>query len=463
MQITLLGAVGEVTGSAYLVTSERARVLVDFGMFQGSADNEARNVVPPGLDPRTLDAVVLSHAHIDHTGRLPLLPDAGYRGRVYGTPATLEMTELLLRDSASLQASDARRENRRRERAGLAPVKPLYDENDVAAIVARFTPLPYDTPVLVAPDVQATLVESGHILGSASIKLTVAEDGREKRVVFSGDIGPIGMPFLRDPAPISGADLLIMEATYGDRDHRPLADTEAEFAAVVRAAVAERGKILIPAFAVGRTQQLLCYFAELFRTHAVAPFPLFLDSPLAIKALKLYAQHPELADAEATELQRSGQLRRDLATLEPVETAEESRSLNERRGPCAIIAGSGMCTGGRILHHLRHNLGRRDTAVLIVGYQAQGTLGRALVDGARSVTIFGEPIAVRAAIHTINGFSAHAGQSELLAWLAPLAASRPRVVLTHGEERGRAGLAGCIQQRFGLTAELPAFGARLQL
>lgn len=463
MRITLFGAAGEVTGSAYLVVTAQARVLVDFGMFQGGRDDEARNIVPAGLEPRKLDAVVLTHAHIDHTGRLPLLARAGYRGPVYGTTATGATAELLLLDSARLQAGDVERANRRRQRAGLKPLQPPYDEDDVRKALARFTPLPYDEPVAVAPGVNVELVEAGHVLGSASIKMRIEEKGSVKTVVFSGDIGPRGAPILRDPGRISGADLVFLESTYGDRDHRPIDETAAEFADVVRTVARRRGKILIPSFAVGRAQAVLYYLAELFRSGTVAPFPIYLDSPLAIQASRIYLRHPELADETLDEVHERRQLRRDLATLVLCETSDESRALNDIRGTCAIIAGSGMCTGGRILHHLRHNLWRPETAVLIVGYQAEGTLGRALVDGARTVKIFGEPIAVKASIHTINGLSAHAGQSELLEWLEPLASGRPRVVLTHGEERGRAPLSRLIEARYGINCELPSLGDTIVL
>jgi metallo-beta-lactamase family protein len=430
-------------------------------MFQGGRDDDERNVLPAGLRPGSLDAVVLTHAHIDHTGRLPLLARTSFRGPIYGTPATLETAELLLQDSASLQAGDLWRANRKRQRAGLEPLEPAYDESDVAAVVARFKPLPYDKPVTVAPGVQVTMVEAGHVLGSASVVMTAVDADRKKTVVFSGDIGPTGAPILRDPGRIEAADLVFLESTYGDRDHRPYAETEAEFTQVVREAARRRGKILIPSFAVGRTQTILYYLARLFHSRAVHPFPIYLDSPLAIKATALYNRHPELNDQELDDPVEQAQLQRNLATLKLCATSEESRALNAIGGPCVIIAGSGMCTGGRILHHLRHNLWRRETAVVIVGYQGQGTLGRQLVDGADLVTIFGEPVAVRASVHTINGLSAHAGQSGLLAWVAPMAASGARVVLTHGEDRARAPLARLLEERHGVQCELPELGSTI--
>jgi metallo-beta-lactamase family protein len=458
MRITMFGAAGEVTGSAYLVETSQARLLVDFGMFQGGRDDEERNVVPAALDARRLDAVLLTHAHIDHTGRLPLLPRAGFRGRVYGTEATLEAAELLLEDSAGLQRGDLRRANSRRERAGLDPLPAPYDDDDLRDLFGRFTPLPYDAPSLVAPGVTAQLVEAGHMLGSASIKLALQDGDRTRRVVFSGDIGPVGAAILRDPGRLSGADLVVLESTYGDRDHRPIAETVAEFERVVAEVARRGGKLLIPSFAVGRAQAVLFYLARLFNSGKVRPFPIYLDSPLAIKAKALYDRHPELNDETLDDPGELRQFVRDLRTLELCESADESRALNGVRGPCAIIAGSGMANGGRILHHLRHNLWKPDTAVLIVGYQGEGTLGRALVDGARTVRIFGEPVAVRATVHTINGLSAHAGQSGLLDWLAPLAATAPRVLLTHGEERARVPLARRIQELHGITCELPSYG-----
>jgi metallo-beta-lactamase family protein len=457
-RITLFGAAGEVTGSAYLVESASARVLVDFGFFQGGRDDEERNIVPPTLYPAQLDAVVLTHAHMDHSGRLPLLIDEGFRGYLLATPATIDLLELLLYDSASLQESDIRRDNQKLIRAGREPLAPLYGDAEVAALLRRCQPLPYDTLTPIAQGIAMRLIEAGHMLGSTSIQMQIEEAGRTATVVFSGDIGPHGIPFLRDPGMIDQADLVFLESTYGDRDHRPLADTLDEFATIVRRSYLAGSKMLVPAFAVGRSQQILYHLAELFRNRLVPEFPIYLDSPLAIRALNLYNEHPELADAEATALEQSGQLDRDLRTLRVTASSDESRELNHVDGPCMIIAGSGMCTGGRILHHFKHNLWKQDTAVLMVGYQGEGTLGRRLIDGADYVRIYGEQIIVRASIHTLGGFSAHAGQSELLNWLAPMMHAKLRVVLTHGEDRGRLPLAEMIAERYGITALLPGYG-----
>ncbi len=464
MKITLLGAAGDVTGSAYLVQTSRSTVLVDFGMFQGGPELEAKNILPDQLTISELDAVVLTHAHLDHSGRLPLLAVAGYRGPVFATPATIEMASLILRDSAKIQESDAHRANRKRRQAGQEEIPPLYDSDDVEAVLALMRDAPYDLPVPVAPGTKVQFVEAGHMLGSTSIKMTVTEretDGKDeidKVIVFSGDIGPSGAPWLRDASPFQQADLVFLESTYGDRDHRSLRNTLDEGREIIKTAVAGKGAILVPAFAVGRSQQLLYHMTALFRDEIVPRFPLFLDSPMAIAATRIYAKHPELYDEEAMELIRAGDLQEDLQSVRIAETAEQSKLINEMDGPFMVIASSGMCTSGRIVHHLRNRLWQPDATVIIVGYQSRGSLGRELVDGAKRVRIFGEEIDVNAQIHTLGGFSAHAGQTELLRWYSSLASSKPRVVLTHGEADGRSALAGKLAQRHGVDAQVPMLG-----
>ena len=310
--------------------------------------------------------------------------------------------------------------------------------------LALFRTVEYEQPRPVAEGVTARFVEAGHMLGSASIQLTVEENGRSKQVVFSGDVGPHGLAFVRDAVPFKQADLVFLESTYGDRDHKPPKETLAEFRDIIQEAVGRRARILVPAFAVGRTQQILFHLEELFCADTIKPFPIYLDSPMAIAATEIYEQHPDLFDEEARDLERRcGKLRQN-GYVRTSETPNESMALNDAAGPCLIMAGAGMCNAGRILHHLRHGLWHSETVVLIVGYQAEGSLGRLLVDGAKQVSIFGEKIAVKAAIHTLNGFSAHAGQSGLLGWFEHLAPARPQVVLTHGEPRGREPLAALI-------------------
>ncbi len=459
MNITLHGAAGgEVTGSAYWVQTRSASILVDCGLFQGGSRAEARNRVPGGPRAAKLNAVLLTHGHLDHTGRLPLLAQLGYNGPVYATQATTELAALILRDSAKIQSQDAERRNRKRERAGEPIEAPLYTPEQAEAIIRRFEAVPYRRPVTVAPGIQATWSEAGHMLGSGSILLEILEDGRTKRVVFSGDLGPRGAPILRDFEPFHAADTVFLESTYGDREHRPFAETVEEFVGVVQKAVADGGKILVPTFAVGRAQLLTVLLSWIFRTRKVRPFPVFLDSPMAIEAGKIYMAHPELFDDEMVQFLKERPMREDLRTLKYSVTAEDSRRINDQPGPCLVMAGAGMCNAGRILHHLKHSLWRPGTHVLIVGYQSHGSLGRRLVDGEKVVSIHGEKVAVRAEVHTLGGFSAHAGQKDLLSWLEPMTATKPNVVLTHGEESARAGLAKAIRERHGIQCVLPVLG-----
>lgn len=464
MKITPLGAAGgEVTGSSYLIETAQAKVLVDCGLFQGGprAETLNRESLPEGT--QALDAVLVTHAHLDHTGRLPLLARAGYAGPIFATPATIEMTGLILRDAAKIQAQDAERRNRNRASTGEAPFVPLYSLADVEQIVRLLRPVPYRDPVAVAPGIQAHFVEAGHMLGSTSIQLVIQDAGVKRTVVFSGDLGPKSAPILREFEPFTQADMVFLESTYGDRDHQPFSATVTEFVRILHDAIAQGGKVLVPTFAVGRAQLLTALLAWAFRSKQLRPFPAFLDSPMAIEASRIYSHHGELFDDEMIAFLRDGSMAHDLSTLRMTATPEESRSINAAPGPCLIMAGSGMCTAGRILHHLRHNLAHPQTHVMIVGFQGRGTLGRQLVDGAAQVSIFGETISVRAKVHTLGGFSAHAGQTDLLAWFSALAPCRPRVVLTHGEDNPRTTLARLIAERHGLTALLPAIGEVIEL
>jgi metallo-beta-lactamase family protein len=463
MKIRLVGAAGgEVTGSAYYVQTGRANVLVDCGLFQGGKKSEGLNR-PPTSPKQRIDAVLLTHGHLDHTGRLPLLAKRGHSMPIFATPATISMTSLITRDSAKIQKSDNERRNRKRIRAGEAPQDPLYTIEDAEKTIRLLQPVPYGRPLNVAPGIQATWAEAGHMLGSTSIQLTVQENGSVKRIVFSGDLGPKGVPILKDFEPFKQADLVFLESTYGDHDHRPFNETVEEFISIVKSAVEQRGKILVPTFAVGRAQLITGLLGWMFRKKKIRPFPIFLDSPMAIEATNIYTRHRELFDEGMTKYLAEKPLREDLKTMKLCVTAEDSMKINDQPGPCLIMAGAGMCNAGRILHHLKANLWRSDTHVLIVGYQGDGSLGRRLVNGEKLVSIHGDKVAVKAQIHTLSGFSAHAGQTDLLNWFSAIAPSKPRVILTHGEDDPRETLAQRIQQRFKIKCTLPRMGDTIEL
>lgn len=455
MKIKVIGAAGgEVTGSAYLIQTRHACVLLDCGLFQGGAKSEELNRDPIGAKP-TIDAVLLTHGHLDHTGRLPLLVGMGFKGPIYATPATIEMAALILRDSARLQVSEMERTNRKRERAGEEPLAPLYTPEDAESIIRQLQPAPYQQPFAVAPGVQAIWAEAGHMLGSASIQLLVEEDGGQKKIVFSGDLGPKGAPILKDYEPFHRADLVFLESTYGDRDHRPFDATVEEFVSIVKEAVEEGGKMLVPTFAVGRAQLITGLLAWMFHNKLVRPFPIFLDSPMAIEATRIYSRHRELFDDQMVRFLLEKPMQDILQILTQCVTAQDSMKINDQPGPCLVMAGTGMCNAGRIVHHLKANLWKPGTHVLIVGFQSDGSLGRRLVNREKTVQIFGEKIAVKAQVHTLGGFSAHAGQTDLLEWFGAIAPCKPRVVLTHGEDGARRALAQKIQQRFRLKPVLP--------
>jgi len=455
MKIRFLGAAGDVTGSAYHVLTKDASILVDCGFFQGRTGS-AKNRRKEQIEGGKLDAVVLTHGHLDHIGRLPLLTRNGYAGPVYGTRPTIQLATLVLKDSLGLQKQDLRRENKRRAREELPPLEPLFEETDVRKLGQLVKPVKYNQSFHLAPGIDARLVDAGHVIGSASVELTVSENGHQKVVVFSGDLGPRGAPLLNDPVPFEKADVVIMESTYGDRNHRSLHETAVEGRKIIARAIENKAKVLVPVFAIGRTQLLLYLLAGAFKRKTLTQFPIYIDSPMAIEATSIYKKNNELFDAEALDMVQSGELRRHLAGVRSCAKPAESKALNDVEGPCLIMAGNGMCTGGRILHHLRQNLPIPETAVLIVGFQSHGTLGRKLVDGAQKVRLLGEDVPVRASVHTMGGFSAHADQSNLLDWYSVLAPSKPRTIITHGEDGAREVFSNLIQSRFGMTSERPA-------
>ena len=463
MKVTLYGAAGSVTGSAYFVKSKYACVLVDLGIFQGEKTLESMNHSLPPIDISTLNAVIITHAHLDHTGRLPLLAKNGYKGPVYATAATISIISVILNDSAHIQANDLDRTNRKRLKRGEKPLDPDYTASDVADVIKLLIPIPYNESFEIAPSVFARVREAGHLLGSVSIELTVSEDNKSKIILFSGDLGRQNSAILNDPHPFHHADLVFMESTYGDRDHKPLSETLKEAQDIFLRAIEMKGKILIPSFAVGRAQQLLYYIARAVHRGNLPEIPVYLDSPMAIEATSIYVSHPELFDDETEEMFRLGVIKGDFSRMKISVTSDESRALNNVAGPCAIMAGGGMCNAGRILHHLRNNLKLPETTVMIIGYQGAGTLGRKLIDGEKKVRIFGEEIEVNARIATLGGLSAHAGQADLIQWFDSVASSRPELVLSHGEQKGRMRLSEKISEKYGITAILPEYGDSITL
>ncbi len=450
MRVRFHGAAGEVTGSCHEVEAGGYRFLFDCGMIQGSHEDERRNRDPFAFDVESIDAVVLSHAHIDHCGRLPLLVSRGFKGPIWTQAASADLLRIMLEDAASLAEADAERARRHRGQHGKNShngngddEEPLFTRSDVAQVLRQVRPIGYEKPTQIADGVTITLHDAGHILGSAIVSL----QAEGKTLVFSGDLGPKGTPILRDAKTIDHADLLLMESTYGDRNHRDRQATVAEIGEIFDHAWREGGNVLIPAFAVGRSQELLYWFAKHWDDWGLARWKIFLDSPMAIKVLEVYDRHESLFDADAQKVWNGRPHPFRMPNLRLSTSVDESRGINAHDGGSIIIAGSGMCNGGRIRHHLRHNLGKKHTHVIFAGYQANGTLGRRLVDRAPRVRIFGEEINVNAQIHTIGGLSAHIDQNGLLQWYSHFA-NRPKVVLVHGEDKARLALADKLDEQF---------------
>ena len=454
MKLTFLGAAGAVTGSCYLLQTSRHTLLLECGQVQGSAAEEALNRLPLPVPPDSIDAVVLSHAHIDHSGRLPLLHREGYDGPIYTHEATRALCGVMLRDSAYLHEKDADWENRKRRRKGLPLVKPLYTQADAERVMGQFVGLDFLERKEILPGIEVRLNDAGHILGSAIVEMWLEDQGQSRKLVFSGDLGSASAPVMNDPTVITGADLVMLESTYGDRNHRSFESTLDELRTIFKNAADSGGNVLIPAFAVGRTQDLLFLMAEHYGEWRLDRWQVFLDSPMGVEATGIYSQFRRLYRAE---LFRDGQHWPVLPNFGVTASSGESMSLNRIESGAIIIAGSGMCTGGRIRHHLKHNVWRSECHVIVIGYQAQGTLGRRLVDGAPRIRLWQETIQVNARIHTVGGLSAHADQAGLLDWYGNFTA-RPPLYLVHGEEKARLALTDQLQKRYGVEAHRPKLG-----
>jgi metallo-beta-lactamase family protein len=459
VNITFFGAAKEVTGSCHLVRVGHSAVVLDFGMFQGHrAEANERNLHVP-FAPDELNGVILSHAHIDHSGRLPLLARLGFDKPIYATPATRDLCALMLADSAHIQEKDAEFLAKRHR----SFVAPLYDQHDVIRLMRRMIAVPLDTPFDVAPGIRATFAEAGHILGSASIVLECDEDGSKRRVVYSGDVGRWGLPIIRDPEPPVGADVLIMESTYGDREHPPEEQMMHRLGEIVRETAARGGRVLIPAFAVGRTQEILYDLHRLTRAKAIPAIPIVLDSPLAIAATSVFAMHPDTFDPGEPFITAVEDLF-DFEQLEFARDASASKALNERRGPMIVIAASGMAEAGRILHHLAHGAADPRNTILIVGFQAEHTLGRRIVERRPTIKVYGEEIPLRAAVEVLNGYSAHADRRELQRWATAVRGSGSirAMYLVHGEPAAQDSLAQLLRAD-GFPVTIPARGSGYDL
>lgn len=454
IRVHFFGAAREVTGSCFLVETGTRRILIDCGLIQGAPADEARNRTPFPFAAGDIDAVVLTHAHLDHSGRLPVLVGAGYKGPIFTHRASRDLVAILLKDAAYIAEKEAGWENRKRQRKHLPPVEPLYTVAEAHRVMGQFRTLNYDEDRELVPGVRLRLRDAGHILGSAIVELTVQSDSLERRLVFSGDLGHQGAPILRDPEIVDSADLVVMESTYGDRCHRGWDETWQELAEVFATARHDKGNVLIPSFAVGRTQDLLFAFNKFFDDWSLGDWRVFIDSPMAIETTEVYARHTGVYDRESRHLNQSPGSLFELPNLHLSRTADDSMRINRMHSGAVVIAGSGMCDGGRIKHHLKHNVWRRNCHLVFVGFQARGTLGRRIVDGAERIRLWGETVRVAAQVHTVGGLSAHADRDGLVNWCAKIS-NRPPVVLVHGEPMAMDPLAVRLRDQIGAKVLCP--------
>ncbi len=459
MKITFLGAAREVTGSCYLFETDQCRFLVDCGMVQGGRDAPARNHKPFGFDPRTIDFVLLTHAHIDHSGLLPKLALQGFTGPIYTSRASADLLGVMLPDSGHIQEAEAERAQRR-HRPDALPA--LYTVQDARDSLELLEPVAYDERFMPHPSVACSFRDAGHILGSAIIEIWVTENQKTQKIVASGDLGQPGRPILRDPSRIEEADVLLIESTYGDRNHKNLPATLDELAGVLENTL-HKGNVVVPAFAVGRTQELIYHLHQLTEQGRLSHLNIYVDSPMAVAVTKITKKHFELFDAEARRMTQWQALATNLPNMHFVADVAESMALNQIRSGAIIISASGMCDAGRIKHHLQHNLGRSECSVLITGFQAGGTLGRRLVDGDKVVRIFGEEINVRASIHTLGGFSAHADQQALMNWAGGFNKPPGRTFVVHGEVAAASHFAQQLRTEKSWTVDVPEIGQSYQL
>ena len=465
IRLTFMGAARGVTGSRYLIETNNTTFLVDCGLYQ-ERKFQYRNWEPFRCSPRKLEAVFLTHAHLDHSGLLPKLVKEGFQGRVYCTPATADITKIILLDSAHLQEEDAAYKKKRHQREGRKgpyPEIPLYTVADAEETFPLFSPVEYNQTIDIGHGIEATFFDAGHVLGSAMIKLRISQGGEKRSIVFSGDIGRWNRPILEDPSTFRFTDYIVMESTYGDRKHEGTEAIGEELAEIVKSTFAAGGNIIVPSFALQRAQDILYYLNILLLEKRIPALDVYLDSPMAIKITEVYKRHAELLDQDMRELIREHRSPFDFPGLKMVETVEESKALNSIKGTIMIIAGAGMCNGGRIKHHLVQNISRPECTVLFVGYQAVGTLGRQILDGAKSVRIHGQQYPVRARIAQIQGFSAHADRDDLMKWLSKLSVTPKHIFITHGETEAAEEFSEFLSRNTGYENSVPKYGATVKL
>jgi metallo-beta-lactamase family protein len=460
IKLSFLGAAQNVTGSRFLVEANGARLLVDCGLYQ-ERELQGRNWDPFPVPPESIDATLLTHAHLDHCGLLPKLVREGFAGPIFCTDATAEIANIVLLDSAHLQEEDAEYKRRRHEREGRRgpyPEVPLYTKEDAEAVTPHFSSIQYERPVQLGDGLKAVYHDAGHILGASNIVLRVEQNGERRSILFSGDVGRRGKPILQDPAPIDEADYVLVESTYGDRLHKDRKDIAEALCDIVTSTKKAGGNIVIPSFAVERAQELLYHLSILLREGRIPQLPVFVDSPMAIRVTEVFEHHPEYFDEEMITLIRRRESPFDLPGLRETRTVEQSKKIAEHKGSAIIIAGAGMCTGGRIKYHLIDNIARKESTILFVGYQAFGTLGRHIVEGAKNVRILGQRYDVKARIAQIHGFSAHADRDELLTWLSSLKRAPRHVFVVHGEPEAARSFSGFLHEKTGWQTSVPQYG-----
>jgi len=466
-KLSFLGAARNVTGSCYLLENHDTRVLIDCGMYQ-ERKYQSRNWQPFPFGPESLDAVFLTHAHLDHCGLLPKLLREGYKGKIYCTQATAEIAQIILLDAAKLQEEDAifkAKRHRKEGRSGPYPEMPLYTVEDAEAVESHFSAVEYLSCIAVNNDVEGCYYDAGHVLGAAVININIRKDGKNHRIIFSGDIGEPRRPIINDPTIFDEAEYIVLESTYGDRTHEEHenSDIQKQLRDCINRTVNAGGNIIIPSFALERSQEILYHLNELFLRKEIPPLVVFLDSPMAIRITEVFKRHADLFDKEMMQRLRQGNSFFSFENLKIIQSVEESKAINNIKGSSIIIAGSGMVTGGRVKHHIVNNIRRAESTILFVGYQAEGTPGRILLDGARKVRLLGQIHPVRAHIEKIDGFSAHADRDGLLAWLSDIRVPPRCVFVTHGEEKAAISFANFLNERTGWTTKVPQYKDTVEL